>query len=215
MKKTSWLLLLASAFVLAGCGVNALPSKDPWYAQHYFIMQDFERSLYHGLTDNGRLEFQKVFWSERSPAAKAEFDKRVAYCFEAFRRENAKQPWNTDRGRIYVLNGRPAQVEYAQNDNWAMQSARGSAMSGAAGVNARAGEDIQANTLEVWSYPYQQYLISYGFSFQAPNKWTAITMTSGGSRFVGELEMQSRTTTWAPADPEGYARKLEDLKTIL
>jgi GWxTD domain-containing protein len=215
MKSMRWVLLLAFGFVLVGCGVSMLPSKDAWYAQHYFIMQKFERDAYHGLSENGRLEFQKVFWTERSPAARAEFDKRVAYCIEAFRRENASQPWNTDRARIYLLNGRPASVEYTQNDNWGMQSVTGSNMSGAAGVNARAGEDIQAYTLEVWSYPFEQYLIAYAFNFQPPNKWKAVTMTAEGSRFIGELEMMSRTKTWGPKDPEGYARKLEELKTIL
>jgi GWxTD domain-containing protein len=215
MKAMKWVLLLAVGFSLFGCGASMLPSKDSWYAQHYFIMQKFERDIYRGLSNNGRLEFQKVFWAERSPAAKAEFDKRIAYCEEAFRRENAKQPWNTDRARIYLLNGRPASIEYAQNDNWAMQSVTGTAASGAAGVNSRAGEDIQANTLEVWSYPFEQYLISYGFNFQPPNKWLAITMTAGGSRFIGQLETMSRTSTWGPKDPDGYARKLEELKTIL
>jgi GWxTD domain-containing protein len=214
MKPTGWILVFASALVLVGCGVNSLPSKDSWYAQHYFIMQDFERTVYRGLSENGRLEFHKVFWAERTPAAKAEFDKRVAYCEETFRRENAKQPWNTDRARIYLLNGRPASVEFSQNDNWAMQMG-GVPSTGAAGVDARAGEDIQANTLEVWSYPFEQYLLVYGFSFQAPNKWRAVTMTAGGSRFIGDLEKTNRTGIWGPKDPESYARKLEELKTII
>jgi len=28
--------------ILAGCGINLMPSKDDWYAKHYYIMQDFE-----------------------------------------------------------------------------------------------------------------------------------------------------------------------------
>jgi len=216
MKRTSWFLLFASVVILAGCGVNALPSKDSWYAQHYFLMQDFERNIYRGLTDNGRLEFQKVFWAERPAAAKAEFDRRVAYCEENFRRENSKQPWNTDRGRVFLLNGKPASVEYSQNDNWGMQTPAGAGATGAAGVNARSGEDIQATTLEMWSYPYEQYLVAYAFSFQPPNKYRAVTATTGGgARFVGELEMKRRPPFWAPKDPPGYARKREELKTIL
>jgi len=48
-------LFLAVVFILsAACGVGMLPSRDPWYAKHYFVMQDFERKAYKKLTAEGR-----------------------------------------------------------------------------------------------------------------------------------------------------------------
>ncbi len=91
--------------------VDALPKKDTWYTRHYFLMQDYERKAYKGLSDNGRLEFQKVYWEFRSPAVKEEFDRRMAYILPTFKNENSSQPWNTDRARIYLLNGRPARLD--------------------------------------------------------------------------------------------------------
>lgn len=214
MNKTRWIVLAAAALVLTGCAMNMLPTKDPWYAKHFFIMQDFERKAYSEMSEAGRLEFQKIFWTERTPAARVEFDKRLVYIEQNFRRENSAQPWNTDRARVYLLNGSPASLEYTQNDNWAMQTTGGAAMTGAAGVNSRANEDIQANTLEVWSYPYQQFLVAYAFSFQPPNKWKAVTMTAGGARYIGDLEQMNKMTQWGPKDPDAYVRKLDELKAI-
>ena len=206
MKSARWILLFLAAAFLTGCAMNMLPSKDPWYAQHYFLMQKFEQDAYRAMSENGRLEFQKIFWTERAPAAKAEFDRRLAYIDKTFRRENSAQPWNTDRARIYLLNGSPASLEYSQNDAWGMQGAMGS--------SSRSGEDIQANTLEVWSYPYQQFLVAYAFNFQPPNKWKAVSMTAGGARYIGDLEAMNRMGVWGPKDPDGYARKLDELLAI-
>ncbi|MCX6560425.1 MAG: GWxTD domain-containing protein [Candidatus Aminicenantes bacterium] len=214
MKSARWILLFTAAAVLSGCAMNMLPSKDPWYAQHYFLMQKFEQDAYRAMSENGRLEFQKIFWAERAPAARAEFDRRLAYIDQTFRRENSAQPWNTDRARIYLLNGSPASIEYSQNDAWGMQGAGGGAAGGAAGINSRTNEDIQANTLEVWSYPYQQYLVAYAFNFQPPNKWKAVSMTAGGARYIGDLESMNRMGVWGPKDPDGYTRKLDELLAI-
>jgi GWxTD domain-containing protein len=206
MIKMRWILVAAAAIILTGCAMNMLPTKDPWYAKHFFIMQDFERKAYTQMSENGRLELQKVFWTERAPAARIEFDKRLAYCEQTFRRENSAQPWNTDRARVYLLNGNPASIEYSQNDAWVGF--------GATGASSRSGEDIQANTLEVWSYPYQQYLVAYAFSFQPPNKWKAVTMTAGGARYIGDLEQMNKMSQWGPKDPDAYVRKLDELKAI-
>lgn len=189
------------------CGMNSLPSKDSWYAMHFFIMQDFERNAYRSMSENGRLEFQKIFWTERNPQIKAEFDKRMDYIDKNFRRENFNQPWNTDRSRVYLLNGSPASIEYKQNDAWP-------GLGGVAAANDRSNEDIQANTLEVWSYPYDRTIVAYGFTFQPPNKWKAAAMAAGGARYIGQFEAYSKSQVWGPKDPEGYGRKLDELKAI-
>jgi GWxTD domain-containing protein len=212
MNIKKYAVLAMGAFALGACALSLAPSGDSWYAQHYFIMQKYEQDLYKGLTPNGRLEFQKLFWDARSELEKKDFQTRMAYIEQQFRKENSAQPWNTDRARVYLLAGPPASIEYRQNDNWVTQIAQGA---GAAGVNDRSGEDIQATTYEVWTYPFGQYFVYYSFAFQPPNKWKAAAMaSSGGSRVFGQFEIQNKVEYWGPGDIEGYKAKLEALKTV-
>lgn len=208
--KIASLVLAASCFI--ACGMNMLSSHDPWYAQHYFLMQDYERNTYRSLSENGRLEFQKMFWEARSPEAKKLFDARMDYIVQNFKNENFKQPWNTDRARVYLLNGNPASIERSQNDSWGSTIRQPG--TGTAGMTSRSNEDIQATTLEVWTYPFDRFVVVYGFSFDQPNKWRAAVMTAGGSRYIGEFELRNKMETWGALDPDSYFRKLEALKTI-
>jgi GWxTD domain-containing protein len=212
MKSTKIIVLILAGSFLIACGANMLPSRDPWYAMHYFIMQDYERGAYRALSDNGRLEFQKLFWEARSPEAKKLFDARMEYIENNFKKENFKQPWNTDRARVYLLNGNPASIEYTQNNNWALSIREGGSASNNA--TSRSGEDIQATTLEVWSYPYDRFIVAYAFSFDPPNKWQAVTMAASGSRYIGELELNNKSAVWGAKNPDAYARRLEEFKTI-
>jgi len=191
--------------------VNALP-KDAWYTQHYFLMQDFERKAYKGLSANGRLEFQKLYWEFRSPAVKEEFDRRMAYIMPTYKNENSTQPWNTDRARIYLLNGRPAGVEQRQNDFWSGQVTPPGAQAGVA--QDRTGEDIQGRTLEIWSYPFERQVVAYAFSFQPPNKWVQVQISASGGRYIQGLEKRSRVQTWGPSDEDAYKVKLAALKAV-
>jgi GWxTD domain-containing protein len=192
--------------------LNALPKKDSWYAMHYFLMQDYERKVYRSLSANGKIEFQKVYWQFRSPAVKEEFDRRMAYIEPTFKNENSSQPWNTDRARIYLLNGRPAGVEQKQNDFWTGQVTLPGAQ---ANVNQdRSGEDIQGRTLEVWSYNFERRVVMYAFSFSPPNKWVQVQISASGGRYIQGLEQQSRVGTWGPTDEEAYKAKLDELKAI-
>jgi GWxTD domain-containing protein len=191
--------------------LNAMP-KDNWYAQHYFLMQDFERKAYKGLTANGKLEFQKVYWEFRTAAQKEEFDRRIAYIMPTFKNENSSQPWNTDRARIYLLNGRPAGVDQRQNDAWTSQRVPPGAMTG--GSRDRSGEDIQGSTLEIWSYPYDRRVCEYAFTFQPPNKWVQVQISASGGRYIQGLEKRSRVETWGPSDEEAYKARLAELKAI-
>lgn len=214
--------------LLAGCGLQMSPSKDPWFAQHYYIMQNFEEAAYKSLSPPAKLEFQALFWQVRAPAAKQEFDKRTAFILETFKKENARQPWNTDRARVYLLNGNPAQIEYKQNDAWALGGgasgggvASGAAgaqrASGAAGVDDRGGEDVSANTSEEWTYRYGQFLVKYNFTFSRPNSWVmrqASQMNTEGNRYLGQLELQNKLQTYGILDEKQYKEKLEALKAI-
>ncbi|MCK4646720.1 MAG: GWxTD domain-containing protein [Candidatus Aminicenantes bacterium] len=206
-------ILVLSFLALGACGMNLLPSKDTWYMQHYIIMQDFERAAYKELTVEGREEFQILFWKFRRPESKREFLKRIAFAANAFKRENFRQPWNTDRARIYLLNGSPAAVDYRQTDNWAMKVREGGG--GVTGIAAeRDKEDIQARTAEVWTYQYEKQMIYYAFSFSKPNKWKLSQGDFAGNRFLGEFEQQSRERTYGITDIDQYTKELENLKEI-
>ncbi len=209
MKK--WLILVLALAGAGACSMAMMPSKDPWYAQHYFIMQDFERSTYRSLSEAGRLEFQKLFWEARPVEAKKEFDARMDFIDKNFKRENFEQPWNTDRARVFLLNGKPAHVDQRQNENWAMGMRTG--VPGAV-TTERAGEDVGASTAEVWSYPFENQIVEYGFVFQPPNKWQQTQISAAASRYMGGLERQNKLAVYGVRDEGGYKQKLEALKAI-
>jgi len=205
------LFLFFFILVLTGCGLNYLPSKDSWYAKHYFIMQDFERDTYKKLTDAGRLEFQKLFWEVRSPLAKQQFDARIAYIEKVYKTENHTQPWNTDRARVYLLNGPPASIDYRQNNDWMMSIQQGTGNTSSQDVNDRSNEDIQANTAEVWLYPYDKYFVYYVFTFSSPNSWKLSPYTYQNNRYLQQLEQLNKDLTYRINDEDAYKAKLEAL----
>lgn len=179
----------------------AIPRKDTWYTQHYVIMQDFERKAYKDLSVEGRKGFQELFWTVRTPEARAKFQARLDYVMLNFKQENRNQPWNTDRGRTFLLNGSPASVDYDQNNNWAMGSG--------ATPSDRTNEDVGANRAEIWIYPYDKYFIRYTFAFVQPTQWR-ITQTTG-SRYLGELETYNKNVTFGIADEAAYKQALDGL----
>jgi GWxTD domain-containing protein len=206
-------IVLGLIFLAVAPGVvKAAAKKDAWYAQLYFLMQDYERKAYKALTPNGKLEFQKVYWEFRSPAIKEEFDRRLAYIEPTFKNENSAQPWNTDRARIYLLHGRPAGIEQRQNDYWTGQVTPPGAQAGTS--SDRSGEDIQGRTLEIWAYPFERQVVYYGFQFQPPNKWVQVQISASAGRYIQGLETRSRVETWGPSDADAYKARLEELKAI-
>jgi len=216
-QEEKFFILIIGAFVLSllvfeSCGINFLPSKDDWYAQHYFIMHDFERAAYKALSAEGKKEFQGLFWEARWPEAKNVFMARIDFIMKAFKKENSRQPWNTARSRIYLLNGNPESIDYKQNDFWAMQVREGAGVSGQ--VSDRSNEDVQARTAEVWTYRYDKYLIDYIFNFIPPSEWRLSPATFSGNRYLGELEKLNREQTYGIIDIDRYTADLENLKKI-
>jgi len=205
------LIFLISLFSVA-CGLSTMPSKDSWYAQHFFIMQDFEREAYRSLSPAGKLAFQQLFWEVRPAEAKEEFDSRMGYIEQNYKRENFEQPWNTDRARVFLLNGPPAHIEQHINDSWTTMVRQGGG--GVISADERTGEDIGAATLEVWAYNFKNQIVYYGFIFQAPNKWKQVSLSVGGYRYMGELELDNRVKTYGAIDEEGYKRKIDELKAL-
>jgi len=216
-RKIAWTSLSAAGILallgLAGaCGVNSMPTGDVWFTQHYIIMQDFERADYRGLNEEGKAAFHDLFWSYRTPQARAAFEARMQYVMDNYKRENSRQPWNTDRGRIYILNGEPASVEIDQNVNWAMAPVPGSTgMTGAAGTDARDREDLGANRAELWTYPYKDNFIKYGFVFIPPNQWRMAQPPFAGNRYLGEFENYTKEVFFGVEDLDQYKEEIAAL----
>jgi len=197
------LILFSLPAVAASLGA-ALPKNDTWYTQHYVIMRDFERKLYRDLSEEGRKAFQDLFWDNRTAEARGKFETRLAFVIQNYRKENSKQPWNTDRGRTYLLNGSPASIDYDQNVNF------GTLMPGQVADSAsRSAEDVGGTRAEVWVYSYDKYFIRYTFAFVQPSQWR-ITQTTG-NRYLGELETFNKSVTFGVVDDEAYKRTLDGL----
>lgn len=195
----------------AACGVGMLPSKDSWYAKHYFIMHDFEREIYKKLTDQGRLQFQTLFWEARQPIARENFEARIAYIERVYKTENRSQPWNTDRARVYLLNGPPASIDYRQNTDWVTSAVNQPGRSGTQQISDRSNEDIQANTAEIWIYPYDKYFVKYIFTFSPPNSWKLNPSTYQNNQYLQALENLNKDLTYGIVDERAYKAKLEAL----
>jgi GWxTD domain-containing protein len=101
----------ASASELSGPYRQWLDEDVRW------IISPEERAAYMRLPDNAeRLEFIKQFWDRRNPkpgsaenTIKEEHYRRIAYANVHF--AAGKAGWMTDRGRIYIVNGRPDSID--------------------------------------------------------------------------------------------------------
>jgi GWxTD domain-containing protein len=199
-------LLVAAVLLPAACGIRLAPSKDTWYTQHYIVMQNFEKDLYVQLSAEAKVQFQNRFWAFRSPAARGEFETRLSYVMTAFKKENSQQPWNTDRARIFLLNGSPVSIDYQENEDWA-----GGAITDPRFRADRSDEDIGARLGEVWTYTYEKYLVSYMYTFRKPGEWRLLDRMTG-NQFRGELETRSREKDYGISDLEAYRAEIEKLK---
>jgi len=211
MNKKLWAALIGLMILASACGINSLPSNDPWYAKHYYIMHDYERDTYKHLTPEGRLEFQKLFWEARQPIAKEQFESRLSYIEKVYKTENHTQPWNTDRARVYLLHGPPASIDYKQNTDWVMQAVEASGITGAQGGMDRSKEDIQANLAEIWVYPYKSFFVYYVFTFSPPNTWKLNPSTFQNNRYLEQLENMNKDLAFPLKDEEDYKAKLSAL----
>src|SRR4029077_19544099 len=82
-----------------------------------YVITSEERAAYKALkTDEEREQFIEQFWLRRDPTPdtvenefKEEHYSRIAYANERY--ASGIPGWKTDRGRIYILYGKPAEVE--------------------------------------------------------------------------------------------------------
>ncbi len=188
----------------AACSLNTMPTKDVWFTQHYPIMQDFERTAYRSLTEKGKMDFQELFWSSRSAESKEAFDTRMAYVKKTLWKENSQQPWNTDRGRVYLLSGSPASIDYDQNTDFNLTRLPGETAQSA----DRTREDVGANRAEIWTYPFNRYRIVYTFVFVKPSQWKQVLSSD---RYIQEFEDFCKTETFAIQDEAKYKEALAGL----
>jgi GWxTD domain-containing protein len=206
MKK--WAVLLSLA-VVVGCGVNLLPTKDEWFAVHYFIMQDFEKTIYLELASEDKLKFQTMFWEARTSEARQEFQKRLEYVNKAHKDENPSQPWNSDRSRIYLLNGPPAYISEVKGFD--TNDYRGGDPDKKYTVVSRSGEDIMSMTAVVWQYQGKDRPIRYTFQHASPREYRLQSI----GQYEKELENFNKNTLYRIVDQEKYAAGLQSLKKII
>lgn len=84
-----------------------------------YIATPDELKLYDSLNLEGKVNFQKKFWSDRDtdPSTpvneyKMEHYRRLKYVDERFTRHGGMIPgWKTDQGRVYIIYGEPTEIE--------------------------------------------------------------------------------------------------------
>jgi GWxTD domain-containing protein len=107
--------MLAYSLVAAG-STKLLPQHQEWLDGPASILATkSERNAFSLLaSDSQRDNFIEHFWAIRNPRPggpnnefKEEFFTRVAYANEFYGRDSGREGWRTDRGRTYILFGRP------------------------------------------------------------------------------------------------------------
>ena len=198
--KVAPLFAIIVCAAVSSCTPTWLPPRDAWLARHFVIMEDFEKTAYTGLRPEGKGRFQTLFWEVRDPGAQDIFEERMALISKAFRRENSARPWDTDRGRIYLLNGPPLEIIYGE-----------SLKTVSAPVSADAFEEaVDGISMESWLYLFENVFIVYRFFFRPPNEWR-IGPGTYNDVLLRDLEARSREEFFGIPDIETYRIELEHL----
>ncbi len=119
MKK--FLIVLIAVWIAVPAFAEEL-KKFPVSAEHqkfldlvHWIMSDYERDAFLSIEkEEDRARFIDIFWENRDPTPgtvqnefKEEHIKRFEYANKFYGRETAMAGWRTDRGRVYILMGKP------------------------------------------------------------------------------------------------------------
>ncbi len=121
-----WIFILAlTAWGRAGSSTDPLPPRyRNWLDQEVvYIVSPVERQVFLQLqTDRERDVFIEAFWRQRDPTPgtpanefKTEHYVRLTYVNRYFSRSAPKPGWKTDRGRIYIILGKPMNVLNLEN----------------------------------------------------------------------------------------------------
>ncbi len=114
--------VLATALLSATAGRAATPlsaKHKQWLEEDVvYLISDEEKKTFRALpSDADRDKFIEQFWLARDPAPnteenefKIEHYRRIEYANQYFSEGRGENGWRTDRGRVYIQLGRPAQV---------------------------------------------------------------------------------------------------------
>lgn len=101
-----------------------------WLQDVSYIITDEERAVFENLQTPDEIEnFIDQFWRRRDPKGtgqdvREEHYRRIAYANENF--HSGVQGWKTDRGRVYIINGKPDSIEeHAQGEQYYRSSNEG------------------------------------------------------------------------------------------
>jgi GWxTD domain-containing protein len=107
------------------------PEHQKWLDLVHWIISDYERDAFMMLEkDEDRSRMIDIFWENRDPTpgtAQNEFKedhiKRFEYANKFYGRETSMAGWRTDRGRVYILMGKPEYTKRipASFDNVALE----------------------------------------------------------------------------------------------
>jgi GWxTD domain-containing protein len=117
----SLLLLFLTAEFYPNEKIEELPPKyKKWLTEEVvYIITNKEKEVFSQLKiDKDRDLFIEAFWKQRDPlpaTAENEFEKehyrRINYANQEFGRGTTRKGWQTDRGRTYIILGKPVTIE--------------------------------------------------------------------------------------------------------
>jgi GWxTD domain-containing protein len=116
-----WLILLIFSVTLYPKPSTELPEKyTQWLKEEVvYIITPIEKEVFLKLeNDRERDLFIEEFWQQRDPTPgtsrnefKDEHNRRIEYANRVFGRGTPTKGWRTDRGKFYIMLGRPGHVE--------------------------------------------------------------------------------------------------------
>jgi GWxTD domain-containing protein len=109
--------LLLSLLIAIPTFAALSPKFETWGGPAQWIMTSEEQRAWHKVaTDSEAVAFIDLFWARRDPTPgtavneyRGAFESRVAYADESFT-EDRKRGAMTDRGRVYIVLGRPSNM---------------------------------------------------------------------------------------------------------
>ena len=107
------------------------PTAEKYYMEIDLIMNVEQQNFFESLSDEGKQAFAKIFWNSRDPNPLTEenealelFAERIQYADEQYS-SGFERGYESDRGRIYIINGKPEEVtiipadsHYPPNEIW-------------------------------------------------------------------------------------------------
>ncbi len=118
MRKRIYLLLILSSLLFSAS--RAGERWKNWLQKVNYIITPFEKKVFLSLkTDEEREEFVKKFWLIRDPVPetpvnefKIEYERRWEYVNSHFSSPGKRDGWKTDMGKIYLLLGKPLEIQH-------------------------------------------------------------------------------------------------------